>query len=338
MVSPGTLTNFCSTMMFLEIPDEESSVVVEEPQLPVTPLVGKPGPSRRGPVSRTITRHGTEVFCGLVTPVKTPVKASGNRVRFHIIRPSHLAHLSVLPQPVSPVFEQDTEMDNTEMACDDIPSSPTPGSAPQNADSRSALVSALTREVEDLRRERQYVIKRLSRNGQGTLSNIETVTDRAVRQREELRVENQQLRAVIEHLESGIANLQDRIARMQDILERAQGEHVEIVQSRRRWIARMWALAGRVPGELRKKEAEIENMKGKLEGMHAQLAMEQAQLRERQEELEGERTRRIGVEAELDGAKTAHAREMKDRDQAGRRLRDQLKQITDDLDYGAVSI
>lgn len=232
----------------------------------------------------------------------------------------------------------------------DPPSSPSPGSAfglptPQETEPQSNIVSALNERIADLERKNavlqgkeERTIRMLSRNGQGTLSSIETVTDRIVRQREELRVENQELRAFIGHLESGVINLQGQIAHMQDKLDRAEGERFEMEQSRRRWIARMWALAGRIPGELRKRDAEIENMREKLADMHARLAQQQSRLRELQGQLEEEKVKRVGVEAELDGSRLAHAQEIKDRDLAGQRLRDQLKQVVNSLDSGAISI
>ena len=161
-----------------------------------------------------------------------------------------------------------------------------------------------------LQEKEQYVIRKLSRNGQGTISNIEAVADRAVRQRDELRAENQDLRAVIVGLNSSITDLQDKIANIQDKLDRAQGERIEMTQSKRRWIARMWALAGRVPGELRKKDSEIENMREKLVGMHALLAQEQSTLQAVQGRCAEERKRRMDTEVELTESKTAHAQEI----------------------------
>jgi len=218
------------------------------------------------------------------------------------------------------------------------PLNPSPGPAPRETESQSNVVSVLNDELANLRREKEHVLRILSRNGEGTISDLETVANRAVKQREELRVENQELRAFIERLKSDITDLQGKIAHVQGKLDRAEGERVEMAQSRRRWIARMVMLAGRVPGELRKKDAEIENMRGKLVGMHARLAQEQSQLRELQDQLEGERTRRMDAEAKLDDSRTTHSQEIKDRDLAGRRLRDQLKQMADGLDSGAISI
>jgi len=217
------------------------------------------------------------------------------------------------------------------MSDHDHPSTPTP----QETEPQPDVVSD---ELATLRREKQYVLRILSRNGQGTLSDIETVTNRAVQQREELRVENRELRAFIERLKSDIDDLQGRISHVQDKLDRAEGERTEMAQSKRRWIVRVCALAGRIPGGLRKKDDEIENLREKLSGMHARLAQEQSKLRELQDQLEGERTRREGVEAELDESRTNHAQAMKDRDLAGQRLRDQLKQMANSLESGAVSI
>jgi len=228
------------------------------------------------------------------------------------------------------------------------PSTPTPDlglPALRETEPQSDVVFAMENEIAGLRRKNaallekeEYVIRKLSRNGQGTLSNIETVTDRTVRQRDELRAENQELRTVVERLKSYIIDLRGKIAHTQGKLDRAEGERIEITQSRRRWIARMWALAGRVPGELRKKDVEIENMREKLAGMHAQLSQEKLRLRERQGQLDEERVRRVGVEAEFSDSRIAHAQEIEDRDLAGRRLRDQLKQVVNCLDSGAISI
>lgn len=48
-------------------------------------VAGEPGPSRQQAARRTITRHGTEVFCGLITPGTSPIKTSGKQVRFLIV-------------------------------------------------------------------------------------------------------------------------------------------------------------------------------------------------------------------------------------------------------------
>lgn len=335
MVVQGVFTNSYSVQPLPELADNESNDVTEEPHVSDTILVGKHAPTQRPPAPRTITRHGTEVFCGLVTPGNSPTKPSGNHVRFQTTHSSRLTHLATL-QLISPIIEQDIEMDAT--GDQDCTLTPSPSLAPQETEPQSDMMSALNDELANLRRENQYVLRVLSRNGQGTLSDIETVTNRAVQQREELRVQNQQLRATIEYLKSNIIDLQGKIARVQDKLNRAEDERIEMAQSRRRWIARMWSIAGRVPGGLRKKDAEIENMREKLLDMRAQVAQEQSQLRELQDQLEGERARRVGVEAELDGSRMAHAQEIKDRDLAGWRLRDQLKQMANSLDSGAVSI
>lgn len=236
-------------------------------------------------------------------------------------------------------------MDDTFMRKHDPLPTPSPGSnfgplAPLETEPQFDAVSARN-EIANLRQKNAallekegYVLRKLSRNGQGTISNIETVVERAVRQRDELRVENQKLRVDIERLKSSIIDLQGQIAYIQEKLDRAENERSEMAQSRRRWIARMWAFAGRLPGELRKREAEIDSMREKLASMHAQLAQEQSQLRDRQAQLEEERKRRMGVEAELDGTKLAHAREIENRDLAGRRLKDQLKQMVNSLDSG----
>jgi len=298
----------------------------------------KPGPSQQPLARLTITRRGTEVFYGLPTPGNSPIKAPGNQVRFHICHSSHLAPLFIPSQLISTVVERDAEVDDTFMGDHDPPSTPSPTPALRETEPQSDVVSAMESEIASLKREKEYVLRKLSRNGQGTVSNIETVTDRTVRQRDELRVENQKLRAAIERLKSCIIDLRGRIAHMQDKLDRAEGERIEMTQSRRRWIARMWALAGRVPGELRKKDAEIENMREKLAGMHAQLAQGRLRLGELQVQLDEERVRRVGVEAELDDSRIAYAQEIKDRDLAGRKLRDQLRQVVNGLDSGDISI
>jgi len=250
----------------------------------------------------------------------------------------HTDSPSAPSQPIPPVIERDVEMDDTTTGDHDHPLTPSPGPAPRETEPQSNLASALNDELLNLRREKEYVLRVLSRNGQGTFSNLETVANRAVQQREELRVENQELRAFIERLKSGIIDLQGKIAHVQGKLDRAESDRIEMAQSRRRWIAKMWAIAGRVPGGLRKKDAEIENMREKLVSLHTRLAQEQSQLRELQDQLEEETTRRVGAETKLDDSRTAHAQAMKDRDLAGQRLRDQLKHMADSLDSGAVSI
>jgi len=251
-------------------------------------------------------------------------------------------------QPISTVVEQDIEMDETFVNDHDPPPTSSPGDkldslAPQ-AEPQFDVMSEQNSEIAELRREKaallekeEYVLRKLSRNGQGTVSDIETVVNRSIRQREELNAENQKLQAAIERLKSGIAELQGKIKYIQDKLDRTEGERIKMAQSKRRWIARVWTLAGRVPGELRKKDAEIESMREKLAGMHARLAQEQLQLRERQARLDEERVKRMDAEAELDDSRRAHAQEIKDRDLAGRRLRDQLKQMVNNIDSGALS-
>ena len=210
--------------------------------------------------------------------------------------------------------------------------------APRETVPQLDVVAALESKIEAMRQEKEYVLRKLSRNGQGTLSNIEAVADRAVQQRNDLRAENQKLRAIVERLKSDIIGLQNKIAHLQGKLDRAEVDRTEMVQNKRRWIARMWALAGRVPGELRKKDAEIENMRERLTGMHAQLAQGQSRLRELQGQLEEEKAGRVGVEAELENSRKAHAQEIKDRDLTGRRIRDQLKQMANAIDSGTMSI
>jgi predicted nucleic acid-binding Zn-ribbon protein len=319
----------------------------QELHVPGPLALEKPKPSHQHAVRRTITRHGTKVSYGLLTPGTSPVKASENQVRFLITCSLHPAHVSV-PQLTTAVGEKDVEMDDTFTGN----SSPTPSPGP-NFDLPAPLESelnphllnaledriwALTQENAALLEKEQYVLRKLSRGGNGTISNIEAVTDRAVRQRDELRVENQELRAVVERLESGIVDLQDRIARIQDKLDRAQGERIEMAQSRRRWVFRVWALAGRLPGELRKKDSEIENMREKLVDMHARLAQEQSRLQEVQGQLVEERKRRMDVEVEFNDSKAAHTQEIKERDLAGQRLRGQLMNMISGLESGAVSI
>ena len=277
-------------------------------------------------------------------------KPQENRFVFHhVARSCHLTHLSTPPQPIFAVIERDAEMDDTFTDDRDPLFTPSPGSdfgspAPLETEPEFEMVS-VQNEIASLRREKaallemeRYVLRKLSRNGQGTISNIETVVDRAVRQRDELRVENQELRAFTERLESSIIDLQGQIVHMQDKLDRTESERIEMAQSRRRWIARMWAFAGRLPGELRKKDAEIDSTREKLANMHARLAQEQSQLRDLQVQLEEETKRRMGAETELDGTRLAHAQEIENRDLAGRRLRDQLKQMVNNLDSGATSI
>lgn len=343
VVLQDVFADFYSAQPFLELPNSGSGEVTDEPRVPGTLSAEKQRSSQQPPAPQIITRHGTEVFGGLITPGNSPIKTPGNRVRFRIPRSAHLAHLSILSQPISTVIEQDFEMDGTLTSGRDNPPTPPPGPdfgspTPQGTQLRSDPMSAPSTEIDILRQEKEYILRVLSRNGQGTLSDIKTVADRAVRQRDELHAENEELRTVIELLKSGLTDLQNKIAHTQEKLSRAEGERIQMVQSRRRWIARMWALAGRVPGELRKKDSEIENMREKLAGMYARLAQEQSQLREFQGQLEGERARRVGVETELHDSRTAHAQQIKDRDMAGRKLRDQLNQVINCLDSGTISI
>ena len=338
MVSQGVFTNFCRAQPLPELTDNEPNEATEEPHTSDVFLVEKHAPAQRPPAPRTITRHGTEVFCGLITPGNSPSKTSGNYVRFLSYGPSHTGSPFYTSQSIPHVIERDVEMDGTSMGDHVHPLTPSPGPALRETEPQSNAVSALNNELANLKREKEYVLRVLSQNGQGTISDLETVANRAVQQREELRIENQELRSFIELLKSDIIDLQGKIAHVQGKLDRAEGERIEMAQSRRRWIAKMWAIAGRVPGGLRKKDAEIENMREKLVGLHARLAQEQSQLRELQDQLEEERTRRVGAESELDDSRTAHAQAMKDRDLAGRRLRDQLKQMANSLESGAILI
>ena len=196
-------------------------------------------------------------------------------------------------------------------------------------------VLILAQENAELKEKDEYVRRKLSRNGNGTLSNIETITDRVVRQRDELRTENQKLRADVERLESGVTDLQGEIARMQAKLEKAKEERIEMAQSRRRWIVRMWTLAGRLPGELRKKDAEVNNMREKLFGMYARLAQEQENLREVQDQLCEEKRRRKNVETELEDSNAAHDLAMRERNLDRERFKDRLKHLVNDLESGA---
>ena len=82
-------------------------------------------------------------------------------------------------------------------------------------------ISSLTQQNAVLRGDEEYVLRELSRNGQGIISNIETVTDQAVRQREQLRVENEELCAEVQRLESSVTYLQGIIAHPEDELKRA---------------------------------------------------------------------------------------------------------------------
>jgi DNA repair exonuclease SbcCD ATPase subunit len=258
---------------------------------------------------------------------------------------------------ISTVDEQDVEMDDTFAVDHDVQPvlSLGPGSGSlvqQESQSQSETLAALEEKIQILAQEKatlvqdkatfrwreECALRKLSRNGQGTLSSLETVTDRAVRQREELRAENQELRAAAERLESGVIDLQAKIASLQDKLNKTKAERIEVAQSKRRWVTRMWTLAGRLPGELRKKDAEIENMREKLVDMYGRLAQEQARLRKAQDDLAGERTIRIGAEAELKDAKAAHAQEIQGRDSAGQRLKDQLKLVVGGLESGVISI
>lgn len=334
-------TDFYSAEPLPELVSNRPDEITDELQVS-TLLVEKLGPSQKTPTRRTITRHGTEVLYGLVTPGISPIKAPGEQVCFYrIAHLSHFAYLSILSQPISTVIEQDVEMSDTLMGDHGRPSTPSPGSDLGSSARRetepSDMVSAWN-EIASLRQEKAYVLQKLSRNGQGTISNIETVVDRAVRQRDELRAENQKLRADIQRLEFSVIELKGKIAHTQDKLNRVESEKIEMTHSRRQWITRMWAFAGRIPGELRKKDAEIDHMREKLSSMHARLSQEQSELQNLQVQLEEERKRRMGVEVELDGSKLAHAQEIKDRDFAGRRLRDQLNQLANGLDSGIISI
>lgn len=329
--------------------DGPDDITAEDPRVSEALVAGNLGPSRPPPARRTIARHGTEIAYGLVTPGVTPAKAPGNQARFHITSSSHSTYFFMLSQLTSTAGEQDVGMDNA--ATDDHDSSvlsPGPGfdfPAPRAGQPQPSVVavledriSVLMGEKEALLQKEEYVLRKLSRNGQGTVSNIEAVTDRAVQQRDQLRAENQELRTVIERLKSRITDLQGEIARVQEKLERAKVERIEIAQSRRRWIARMWSLAGRLPGELRKKDAEIDNVREKLVEMYARLAQEQSVLREAQGQLSDERDSRAGLETELKDTKAAHARAILERDLAGQRLKDQLKLVINSLESGAMSI
>lgn len=237
-------------------------------------------------------------------------------------------------------------MDETVTGADGFPSSPSYGSRslvrqatePDIVDFKENKIAILERENAGLLKMKESVLRKLSRNGEGTISNIETVVDRAVRECDELRAKNVNLRTEVLYRQSCIITYQSIISILKEKLVRAQTDRIAMARSKQRWIARMFALAGRVPGELRKKDAEIDNTREKLAGMEAQLSEEQSQLQDLQGQLEGERGRRADAEAELDHSRLAHAREITERDLAGRRLRDQLRQMVENLDSGAMSM
>ena len=209
---------------------------------------------------------------------------------------------------------------------------------PDITDFRENKIAILERENAELLKMKESTLRKLSRNGEGTISNIETVVARAVRERDELRAENQNLRTEVLVRQSCIITFKGVISTLKEKLVRAQTERIAMARSKQRWITRMFALAGRVPGELRKKDAEIDNMREKLAGMEAQLSEEQFRLQDLQGQLQEEREGRAGAEAELDRSRLAHTREIAERDLAGRRLRDQLKQVVENLDSGAMSM
>ena len=204
--------------------------------------------------------------------------------------------------------------------------------------SKEEKIAILERENAELLETKESALRKLSRNGQGTISNIETVVDRAVKERDELRAGNQYLRKRLLAHESSIFNLRTLITITEEQLARAEAERIAVVQNKQRWISRALALGGRFPGELRKKDAEIENMKGNIAGMHAQLSEERSRLQVLRGQLEEEKGKRAGAEAELDHSRLTHAQEIEERDLAGRRLRNQLKQVVENLDSGAMSI
>ena len=85
-------------------------------------------------------------------------------------------------------------MDGTLMGGHHHPTTPFFGSpAPQETEPRFGMTFTLDAEVETLRREKECVLRILSRNGQGTISDIKTVAERVVQHRDQLRVENQEL-------------------------------------------------------------------------------------------------------------------------------------------------
>lgn len=97
MVWQGVPNNFYNAQSLPELTDPETSEVMDEPAVPEVLLVEKHAPSQRPPVPRTITRHGTEIFYGLVTPGNSPTKASGNHVRLHTAHSQPLAHPFIPP-------------------------------------------------------------------------------------------------------------------------------------------------------------------------------------------------------------------------------------------------
>jgi predicted nucleic acid-binding Zn-ribbon protein len=280
-------------------------------------------------------------------PETAPSKPPGTRFVSHHALVTPDPHLCA-PQLTTIIDEKDVEMDDTFTSDSSPAPSPDPGFdspappegelGPQALTGLEGRIWVLMQEKAVLLEKEQYVLRKLSRNGNGTLSSIEAVADRAARQRDELRVENQELWAVIDRLNSSVVDLKGRIARIQDKLDRAQGERIEMARSRRHWIIRMWTLAGRIPGELRKKDAEIENMREKLVDMHALLAQEQSGLQEVQGTLAEERKRRMDIEVEFKDSKSAHAQEIKERELAGQRLRGQLMNVVNGLESGAISI
>lgn len=245
------------------------------------------------------------------------------------------------------ICRQDTEIDDTLTDSDDFPDClPSPGigsPAPQEIMPQpSALleekISILMQEKEILQGRQDYVLRKLSRNGEGTISNIEIVTDRVIRHRDNLRAENKELRAAVERAENESMYLRGEILWTQVKLDKAKAERAEMVQSKVRWIARMWTLAGRLPGELRKKDAEIESTRKALSDLHVRLAREESKLEEVRGKLGEERMKRIDVEAELKDSSATHAQEIKERDLAGLKLKDQLKLVVQSLESGSVAI
>ena len=264
----------------------------------------------------------------------------------HAVGSLHLTHPSVLSQSLSTVIEQDVEMDGAATGDYGLPSTPPrrfrslvrQATEPDIKVSKEDKIAILERENAELREMKESALRKLSRNGKGTISNMETVVDRAIRERDELHAENQKLENRLKRCESRIDALREEIPFAEARIARAEADRRAETQKKIRWIWRVLTLTGSAPREFRKKDAEIDNLRKKLAGMHAELSKEQSRLQGLQGQLGEERGRRAGVEAELDHSRSAHAREIHQRDLAGQRLRNQLKQVVENLDSGAMSI
>ena len=91
--SQGMFNVFLSAQPLEELSSDAPDEFTEEPRVANALLAAKQGPSRQPLVPRIITRHGTEVFRGLITPRTSPIKTPGNSVCFYIAHSSHLTHL-----------------------------------------------------------------------------------------------------------------------------------------------------------------------------------------------------------------------------------------------------